>query len=371
MKLLKKLLIKCKGIAWRIVISTPLYHVYIRSRYNAITEENCVRGMRGYKRIPLKDAIAEAMEAFAPSAADNGDALKKDMVRSYLRRGFTPSEFLLYDFPNRTTADRNSFISRKEKDDAFKKSGCLGDISEVFRNKYKTYQYFSKYFMRDACLLSKETTGGFTAFCEHHHAFFAKRLSGDGGIGACIRTLTPSTGDVQKEIDFLLNDNKEWIIEELIDQHPIMSSLNPSSINTIRFYSSFKKNKLRVFECYVRMGRTGSIMDNYTSGGIAAAVDENTGIIISDAIDKSGKHYASHPDTKIELNGFQIPYWDKLLCLAEELHKSLPPYPLIAWDFALSAKGWILVEANGMGDTLSQAILNRGLRKRFYYCFNG
>ena len=57
--------------------------------------------------------------------------------------------------------------------------------------------------------------------------------------------------------------------------------------------------------------------------------------------------------------------WDELLEYAEQIHRKVPHHKYVGWDFALSDKGWMLVEGN-WGQFVSQYNDHIGLKKQFF-----
>ena len=202
------------------------------------------------------------------------------------------------------------------------------------------------------------------SFCNRHHQIFAKQNKGNCGIGARLFSITDDE-EAKKVFDELLSSG-EWIIEELIRQDSVISQINASSINTVRF-PSFKKNGVVkcVFPC-MRFGRGGSIVDNAGQGGVFVSIDQNTGEIVTDAFDEKGNCFVSHPDSGITFRGFRIPQWEDLIDLVKRAHLALPDDQVyVAFDCALSDKGWCLVEGNWGDWILQQISLKRGLRNEF------
>ena len=91
-------------------------------------------------------------------------------------------------------------------------------------------------------------------------------------------------------------------------------------------------------------------MDNAGSGGIYASVDFKYGFIQTDAVNYRGEHFNVHPDTKVQIVGFQMPKWNEALDLINEMATAVKGTTLVSWDIAYSTKGWLMIEANDNGD---------------------
>lgn len=150
------------------------------------------------------------------------------------------------------------------------------------------------------------------------------------------------------------------IIEELIKQNQVMAELHEESVNTIRIMTY----KGRVIAAILRMGVGKSEIDNASSGGIYAAVDIKTGIVVSHALNYKGEKYIYHPTTQTIIPGFQIPMWNECLNYVKEGAKLIKGVPLVGWDIAVTDDGPTLVEVNESPDPfLAQSILGEGIAK--------
>ncbi len=115
------------------------------------------------------------------------------------------------------------------------------------------------------------------------------------------------------------------------------------------------------------MGMGDSVVDNVGAGGIVAKVDINTGIITSFGRQKNGKIFLKHPDTDNCIIGYQIPMWNELCTIIKKAALMFQTHSYISWDFALTEKGWIMVEANGTGEFYGPEFFDsnfRGLLKK-------
>ena len=92
---------------------------------------------------------------------------------------------------------------------------------------------------------------------------------------------------------------------------------------------------------------------------------------LTDGVDEMGGRYECHPDSHIKYKGWQIPYYQEMKDLATEIIQMLPSRPkYVAFDFALTPEGWVLVEGNYNGQFVGQIAEHKGVRKEFieYYC---
>lgn len=116
---------------------------------------------------------------------------------------------------------------------------------------------------------------------------------------------------------FLENCGDNVIIQECLMQHPFMSRFNSSSVNTLRIatYRSVKDNTVHVLSTVIRMGATGSDVDNLHSGGHMVGVSEN-GILDDFCVDTYGVKSDSHNDVNFKEERFVVPNWEHVKALA-------------------------------------------------------
>ena len=112
------------------------------------------------------------------------------------------------------------------------------------------------------------------------------------------------------------------------------------------------------------------MIDNATAGGLAAAIDPETGIVTSEACREDLSRMLFHPDTGVKIIGMQIPQWDDLLKLVDQLAHVVPEQRFVGWDLALTDQGWVMVEGNDNAMvTAIQMCERKGLRERFDRAF--
>ncbi len=87
-----------------------------------------------------------------------------------------------------------------------------------------------------------------------------------GGEGVCF----PASSN---ELSGLVSTQKNFVVQEKIDQDPFFKKFNAVGLNTIRvcLYRSVKNNEIHVINAALRMGVGGSL-DNETAGGIVTLI---------------------------------------------------------------------------------------------------
>lgn len=219
----------------------------------------------------------------------------------------------------------------------------LDSPESIYKHNSKIYEYqhLRKYFGRDQLVSTECTYEEFSAFTEKHPVFFFKPDSTDCGKGIERFTVTVEN---RQEV-FQQVSQTPAVLDEPVIQHPELERLCPSSVNTIRIVSAKVDGRVHIIGAALRMSDGMHIVDNYSAGGLVAAIDLNTGWIIDRAINYSNQQFDIHPFSKVPFKGFQIPLWDKVLQLVENAGMD---YSLnyVGWDIAVREHDCVLIEAN-------------------------
>ena len=148
--------------------------------------------------------------------------------------------------------------------------------------------------------------------CSHlNNAVIKPSMFGKWGTG--VRVFSTENGFVSEKetIEDIFNRfGKDFIVQEKVLQHPVMSSLNPTSLNTLRILSFLYGNEVIILYAVVRIGRKNRVVDNETSGGINADIDLASGRIWDCAYGTPSEKRITHTDVWTLLKGFQIPSFD-------------------------------------------------------------
>ena len=163
-----------------------------------------------------------------------------------------------------------------------------------------------------------------------------------GGVG--VVKLDHATLDKTKYLELFKAYKKDFVVQEIVRQHPALASFNETSINTMRIVTYRKPNKERkVLYAIVRYGGKGEFRDNVCAGGGFSVLN----------LDGTLKDRIIHVYQTPSLNKLpnsavnKIPYFEKVLEAALTLHGQLPHFDIMGWDFALTSEGHpVLIEYN-------------------------
>lgn len=202
---------------------------------------------------------------------------------------------------------------------------------------------------------------------------FLKPMLGTQGVGAfkVNREQLNTNFDIEK-LYFVVSKNN-YVYQQVVVQHPEMSRLNPTSLNTMRI-DTFRApgGKAEIISALLRVGGGGNYIDAVSAGGVFVGIHLDSGHLKEKA--RNFFHgsrvfgtFKSNPLNGIPFEGFQVPFFDKVKETVTQAAESLPT-AMIGWDVAVSPSGPVLIEANCLyyGLTMSD-IAYGGYRKNPVY----
>jgi hypothetical protein len=189
-----------------------------------------------------------------------------------------------------------------------------------------------------------------------------KPLEGWGGKGIHIPHVTMTDGVKFRESNpenvfgaddyctrvLELDQGTDWMVEEYFAQHAVMSAFNPASVNSVRMWVLDRGSQsYEVIAALLRIGRAGMVVDNTSSGGIAAPVDLETGRV-GPARDLLPGYdvYRQHPDHGAPIEGVVLPYWPQMRELAARALAVFPGLRFAGLDVCIGPDGPIIQELN-------------------------
>lgn len=179
--------------------------------------------------------------------------------------------------------------------------------------------------------------------CESAGEVIVKRsVDSEGGKGVFFVEAKNNMHALEKLVD----EESDFVVQEIIKQHPLLNAIHVGSINTIRIMSLEYSGEIIALSTVLRMGRNGSRVDNASSGGLFCGIDDK-GRLKKFAFDMDGNKYDRHPDGVV-FEGYYIPGIDECKRIIEKKAILFSRFSrLISWDFAIDEKGYpILIEVN-------------------------
>lgn len=297
--------------------------------------------------------------------------IMRDMRKCYIRYNLLPIEYFYFEFAWKEKKQREMYLTNYEEDAILERMIGYNYYLRDLSDKWHFYELAKRFFHRAVLLFDgKNDKSDFVDYCMRVSSLFVKPLAGSEGKGA-FKADIENIQVAEQLYDELAETNAKWMVEERIKQSSEMSAWNASSVNTVRLPSFLNKNGFFVLGPILRTGRTGKCVDNTSAGGVFALIDSKNGIITTKGYDVNNQVYERHPDTNIRFEGYQIPYWDKLIETAKQAHQAFPNHLYIAWDFALTEKGWELIEGNWGRFRGAQIAGKKGLKKEFLEYMSG
>ena len=198
-----------------------------------------------------------------------------------------------------------------------------------------------EFYTDDLKLLSRDDA---LALCKKERSFIVKP-SIDSGAGRLIQFYDESHQSLEEMKEILEKAKCNYIVQEIVKQHPVMASLHQASLNTIRVLSFFFEEEIHILSVIVRMGSGTARIDNVTAGGMQCGVNMD-GTLYPKACTKKRDWVNASPDGAL-FTEIAIPAFDKIINVVRREHIKLPHFRLIGWDFTVSPENEpILIEYN-------------------------
>ncbi len=187
-----------------------------------------------------------------------------------------------------------------------------------------------QYYTDDLQLLTYDEA---LARCKAESSFIIKPAI-DSGTGRLIQFYDKGKNP-ESDISKMLSDLRaNFVVQEVVKQHPVLSSLHASSLNTIRILSFFFEGEVYILSSIVRMGAGGARVDNVSVGGMQCGVGTD-GQCFPLACTKKRDWVPASPDGAIFAET-RLPAYDKIISIVKEEHSKLPHFRLIGWDFSVN-----------------------------------
>ena len=178
------------------------------------------------------------------------------------------------------------------------------------------------------------------------------RSRGFGVLKMCVKD---GFVDGEMPLSKLFDEYKrDFLIEELVNQHPKMAALNPTSVNTIRLVTYRSDMNVNLVYSVIRIGRSGQAIDNESAGGISTVINLD-GTLGKYAFGAPGQDRIENTDNGIRLEGYCIPSYQKAVEMVKEAHLQLPFFDFIGWDIAIEEDGNPTMIEFNMTPDLSQS----------------
>lgn len=321
-------------------------------------------------------------------------------LRLFFRKKISGQEWIDYSAKLRSTSFQQSFLSYREATELWRVLNP-NNYASMARDKYLTHLFFEQADIPMPKLFAYFNTNTTPYGRVANDYDSLRKVLFQNSVQECV--VKPAADSAHgnnvficKEIQFLdddcilikSNDKKvslrflcsscekiPLLFEEKVKQTEVFSLLNPSSINTVRIMTAlYPGGKSNVFASWMRMGRSGSDVDNASNGGnVDCAVDVETGMCYNAAQFNSFSDVISierHPDSGELIEGLVIDNWSEIKSTLCEFQSKIPFLKAIGWDVALTDSGPVIIEINNWWDPTGQLFIGKGWRDSVLDCYN-
>lgn len=289
-----------------------------------------------------------------------------DMIIWYIFYGATLTDYLNYEFYNRTFKQRRKYAVVRTQGKFYEKVNP-SKYKEFFTIKPNFLNNFKDYIGRNF-YVPESGLEELKDFLKNNKEFMIKPIDGLGGHD--VRKMNRSEVKSVNQFFTYLKDNRMFL-EEVIKQHKKMNLLCPTSVNTLRIMTFVNNGRSEILYAAIRIGNGTSEVDNFHKGGMGVAINTKDGILKGNAIDKDLNEYKKHPLTNTYFNKFEIPYWKETKKLVLDAAKVNQNIKVVGWDVAITKNGPVLVEGNRRpGFDLVQVLSKKGRKDIIYHVMN-
>ena len=313
-------------------------------KYEEIKAE--IKKEKAAKRAKKNDGyIQTVMDA---SGWDRETAIAK-MNHSKKMMGVSYEHYSIYRFWELTDEEQKEYFCKGDADLLREKYNTNKEILRIFMNKDLFCKNFDKFLGRPWLGTEHMELDEFKKVFGGYNKLIYKPRAMSGGHGIEVFEYDDTTIE---ELYHKLSSMPVGIIEGYVVQHEEMKKLSLNCVNTIRVVTiqtfddvpGVEKGKVNFVYAGLRMGQGNSHVDNLHSGGMIAVINMDTGIVETDAVNFANHVFKEHPDTKVTIKGFKIPYFEEMKKMIEEAGKDIPGY--FGWDVAITENGPIIIEMN-------------------------
>ena len=178
------------------------------------------------------------------------------------------------------------------------------------------------------------------------HTYIIKPAFGTKqGQGVHKVTLTEEEKINDEQIRQSFSDQlSDFIAQEVLQQHPDVAALNPTSLNCCRVTTIYINGKFG-YSTIIKFGRKGSNVDNWHSSFLGGVT--NDGKLLEYAYDYT-LNRTDHTEFGLFFGGMQLPCFVEMIQLVERSHKRLfPNCGMVGWDVVVDINNNIrVIEAN-------------------------
>lgn len=164
------------------------------------------------------------------------------------------------------------------------------DDKELFNNLYKDY------IGRKFWIKKNTNFDEFISFIDGLDIIITKPHNSSLGRG--VEKIKVADYNKEELYEYLMSKDK-YIVEEHIQQHHELNEVAPNSLNTIRVVVIYDQGECNIVYAAIRFSYK-SVTDNFSASGMAFAIDDKTGELLTEAINKDGEDIESKKQRQSE-----------------------------------------------------------------------
>lgn len=285
-----------------------------------------------------------------------------------LLKGFSTEKYELYNFRRNNMNNYLSDFHRRKTSIINRPYSIILDDKEIFSKitgiSNKTSKLFGKIENGNIIMNHRKVTlSEFLKFIEQQNKIIIKKNHGGGGKGIFKiqyidqKIYINNELQTEKELNKIIVNLNDYLIMEYLNQADYAHNIYPGTINTIRILT-MKDPKTSEIIIPIAVHKFGSKntepADNVRNGGVTAQIDLETGLLNKGALhlenNKKIEWIDVHPDTKVKIEGTQIPDWQKMKEELIEVANEFMFLPYVGWDVLITNNGIQIIEGNNFSD---------------------
>lgn len=276
-----------------------------------------------------------------------------------IRYGVSAKEYFLYEFYKKSMYEINTYVTRRRRY-WFMKQLNEGTYREPVEDKVlfaKMFTEFTKRKIIDGNAIKEKDFFELINGEGEGKRWIVKPRGGWDGQDIFTFEATADKEAVKDLYNRIYG--KDYVIEEFVQQVGELHELNTQTVNTIRINVLHWENEIFVVNAFLRIGNGEHCVDNFHAGGMACAIDIESGVVAYKAIDLRMEPYTFHPVTKRQIIGVKIPRWNEVLETAKAAALKIGDVPYTSWDIMASDDAVLIIEGNTYGDTEIQQMSDK------------
>ena len=310
---------------------------YFMEQYFLLSDEE-IEAKIAEKKAADKERMARLMKKSGWSE----DALRKHMKECTANYGTDAVEYELFrcwELTNEELDEYATLFTTRRLARTHNKGA-----TKYTENKVDFDRYFKDFIQRKFwCNEPGATYESFLEFIDGLDELFCKPINLMQGRGAFKVKLSDWEPRALYD-DFM--SKPMFLIEECVKQHHLMNELYDGAVNTVRLVTILHDGESKIISSFIRIGANGSVVDNMVAGGILAGVNEETGEVITGAVDNTGEVHDVHPNTGAQILGFKIPNFEMAKEVALKAFGAYEGLGYIGWDVAICEDKAVIIEGN-------------------------